>query len=254
MNKNVVTFTTERGEGKGFTLPIKNLHEGDVIDASKITQRELSFGWASATTTSNMFALEGSKNVTIEIYKGSTRYSVTRYGDVVSRTTYPIPVGTTKLVVKGSITNLDLTGIRINTLDVTKMPCLEVLRCDTNRLTSLDVTKNVALTSLGCCNNQLTSLDLRNGKRLEWGYMDGNNLPLVYFAEGLEGANIMYAYPTEESENNLDDLNAQIWALPEVESASLYIADYDNVIFDDLDTDAIAQAESRGWQIINGEF
>lgn len=165
MNKNVVTFTTERGEGKGFTLPIKNLHEGDVIDASKITQRELSFGWASATTASHSFPLEG-KNITIEIYKGSTRYSVTRYGDVVSLTTYQIPVGTTRIIVKGSVTYLDLYSIGINTLDVTKMPCLEHLECHSNVLNSLDLSKNVALDYLNCGSNQLTSLDVTNNVAL----------------------------------------------------------------------------------------
>lgn len=153
-----------------------------------------------------------------------------------------------------ALINLDCGSNQLTSLDVSKCITLDNFYCNSNQLASLDLSKNIALTYLNCYSNQLTFLDLRNNKRISEVAMDDNNLPLVYFAEGLDGAAIMYAYPTEDKENNLDDLNAQIWALPKVESANLYIADFDNVIFDDLDTDAIAQANARGWEIINEEY
>lgn len=164
------------------------------------------------------------------------------------------PLSSLDLSKNVALTYLDCSNNQLTSLDLPKNGALANLFCYSNQLTSLNISKNIALTYLDCNTNQLTSLDLRDCKKLEEAYINANNLPLVYFAEGLEEANVLYAYPTEESENNLDDFNAQIWALPEVESASLYISDGEDIVFSQLDEEAIAQANARGWQIINGEY
>lgn len=175
MSKNITTFYTDGNpKYKGLEIPTDGLTEADVLDADYLADRELSFAFPSALTSAKSFKLQG-KNIGIDIYKGST-ITHTWYGDIPTEQTITLPVGTTKVIVKGSVTHLDVSSKGINTLDVTRMPCLEELYCSINQLTSLDVSKNVALTTLYCYDNQLISLDLSKNVALTELYCGRNQL------------------------------------------------------------------------------
>ena len=62
-----------------------------------------------------------------------------------------------------ALTYLNCTWNQLSTLDISINIALETLSSGSNQLTALDVSQNTALTSLRCNDNQLTSLDLRNG-------------------------------------------------------------------------------------------
>ena len=73
-----------------------------------------------------------------------------------------------------ALTQLNCSGIRLTTLDVTKNTALTLLHCNFNSLTTLDVTNNTALVDLECDINSLTTLDVTNNTALNWLYCNDN--------------------------------------------------------------------------------
>ncbi len=67
-----------------------------------------------------------------------------------------------------ALERLDCSGNELTSLDVSKNTALERLDCNGNELTSLDVSKNTALERLDCIENELTSLDVSNCTALEY--------------------------------------------------------------------------------------
>ena len=66
----------------------------------------------------------------------------------------------TKLkVVSSKITQLEVRGNNLQSLDVSECPALTSLSCNSNQLTSLNISGCTALTKVECHNNQLTSLN-----------------------------------------------------------------------------------------------
>ena len=63
-----------------------------------------------------------------------------------------------------SLTNLNCSGNKLTSLDVSKNLLLDNLASSSNQLTSLDVSKNTALTVLNCESNNLFNFNLKNGK------------------------------------------------------------------------------------------
>ena len=104
---------------------------------------------------------------------------------------------TRNIVIYGSVTSLDCSGMGLTALDISRstgmtyLRCynnlltrmdvsrnttLKVLNCSSNQLTSLDVSRNVALTSLGCYDNPLAAFDVSNNPALEDLGFGGNHL------------------------------------------------------------------------------
>ena len=64
------------------------------------------------------------------------------------------------------LTNLDVGGNNITSINVSSNTALSWLNCYGNQLTNLDVVNNIVLTYLNCSNNQITSLDVSNNTAL----------------------------------------------------------------------------------------
>ncbi|MBR6670737.1 MAG: leucine-rich repeat domain-containing protein, partial [Ruminococcus sp.] len=75
-----------------------------------------------------------------------------------------------------ALTRLDCGKNKLTSLDVSNNSALETLWCKANQLTSLDLSNNTALAYLSCSNNQLTSLDLSNNTALAYLYCYDNQL------------------------------------------------------------------------------
>ncbi len=75
-----------------------------------------------------------------------------------------------------ALQELDCSGNKLTSLDVSKNTALTSLLCSGNKLTSLDVSKNTALTSLLCSGNKLTSLDVSKCMALWWLKCSNNKL------------------------------------------------------------------------------
>ena len=67
-----------------------------------------------------------------------------------------------------SLTNLQVGGNQLTTIDVSQNTQLERLACYTNQLTNLDISQNVNLVYLDCYYNDFTSLDLSSNLSLEY--------------------------------------------------------------------------------------
>ncbi len=65
-----------------------------------------------------------------------------------------------------ALTKLECSGNQLFSLDVNNNTALTRLDCSYTRLVSLDISQNTALTYLQCNNNQLTSLDISNNTAL----------------------------------------------------------------------------------------
>ena len=65
-----------------------------------------------------------------------------------------------------SLTTVHVSSCALTSLDVTKNPNLESLKCTNNQLKTLDLTQNTKLRILACGGNHLTSLDLSNNQLL----------------------------------------------------------------------------------------
>ena len=98
------------------------------------------------------------------------------------------------------LTELNCSGNRLRTLDVSKNTALTHLNCDFNQLTSLDVSKNISLSLIGCHGNQLTSLDVSKNTALRSLDCDLNDLScldvsknsvLTYLSCGLNNLTIL---------------------------------------------------------------
>ena len=80
-------------------------------------------------------------------------------------------------------TLLSVLGCQNNTitsLDVSQNTALTILNCKGNSLTSLNVSQNTVLTSLKCFDNQLTSLDVRNGNNTNFNIFNSTNNTNLY--------------------------------------------------------------------------
>ncbi|MBR3917185.1 MAG: leucine-rich repeat domain-containing protein [Clostridia bacterium] len=75
-----------------------------------------------------------------------------------------------------NLEDLDCSGNKLTTIDISNFTALTRLDCGKNKLTSLDVSKNTALTELYCSENQLTSLDLSNNTALAYLSCSNNQL------------------------------------------------------------------------------
>ena len=96
-----------------------------------------------------------------------------------------------------SLTTIHVSECALTSIDVTKNPNLESLKCTNNELTWLDLTQNPALRTLLCRGNHLTSLDLSQntelksyqggGQTVDLGVCDGyDNNGMDYFFYGLQ--------------------------------------------------------------------
>lgn len=74
------------------------------------------------------------------------------------------------------VTELDCSGLDLDTLDVRALPNLRVLRCSNNRLRELDLSQCPKLEVLECQGNALMLLDLRTNARLREVDCSGNGL------------------------------------------------------------------------------
>jgi Leucine-rich repeat (LRR) protein len=79
-------------------------------------------------------------------------------------------------------TELDLSGLDLDTLDVRLLPQLEVLRCADNRIPALDLSENRALRSLDVTGNRLMTLELGAQTALEELRCAGNGLAVLVVA------------------------------------------------------------------------
>lgn len=68
------------------------------------------------------------------------------------------------------------TGYYLKSVDLSKLPALQVLYLGGNRLASLDLSKNPALTNINLRKNNLTSLDLSKNKNLYSVMLNFNNM------------------------------------------------------------------------------
>ena len=75
-----------------------------------------------------------------------------------------------------ALTNLNVYGNQLTSLDVSKNTALEILNVDRNQLTSLDVSKNTALTLFSVGTNKLTNLDVSKNTALTVLSVNSNQL------------------------------------------------------------------------------
>ena len=91
-----------------------------------------------------------------------------------------------------ALTNLNVYGNQLTSLDVSNNTFLEQLYCSDNNLTSLDVTNNPTLIDFYCYDNELTSVDVSNNALLKFfncaynqltslDVRNGNNSNITYF-------------------------------------------------------------------------
>jgi Leucine-rich repeat (LRR) protein len=66
-----------------------------------------------------------------------------------------------------SLTELNCSGNRLTSLNISKNKKLKELDCSDNKLTSLNVSKNTRLKELDCSSNRLTSLNVSNNTNLK---------------------------------------------------------------------------------------
>jgi len=74
------------------------------------------------------------------------------------------------------LTDLDVSGNQIASLDVSNNKMLESLVINDNRLTNIDLSKNTSLKELNISDNQLTSINLSNNTALKELDVSGNLL------------------------------------------------------------------------------
>ena len=114
----------------------------------------------------------------------------------------------TRVVLKGKITELDVSGTEFNkqplvALNVQGLTSLQELNCGGNKLTSLNVQGLTALQELKCSYNQLTELNVQGLTSLQELYCGGNQLTRLT-VQGLTSLQELYC-----GGNQLTSLNVQ---------------------------------------------
>jgi Leucine-rich repeat (LRR) protein len=83
-----------------------------------------------------------------------------------------------------ALTDLDVSGNYISSLDVSKNVALVSLDATENQIEQIDFSKNSALTELDLANNKLTDLDLSNNKLVTDLYLENNSLTTLNLKNG----------------------------------------------------------------------
>lgn len=83
-----------------------------------------------------------------------------------------------------NLERLEIRGVDVGSLVLSKNTKLKHLVCYNCNLTTLDLSKNVALEYVDCSSNQLTTLDLSKHTVLDNLYCDYNPLVKLYLANG----------------------------------------------------------------------
>jgi hypothetical protein len=91
-----------------------------------------------------------------------------------------------------SLTIIECSGHKINTLDVSKNSGLLILKCDENQLTSLDVSENNQLRILSCDKNQLTCLDVSKNIKLTLLSCKENQITKLDVSNNINLMNVLY--------------------------------------------------------------
>ena len=143
---------------------------------------------------------------------------------LISGTATVLHAKSTKVILKGKITELDCnrnqltalnvqgltalqglgcSGNQLTALNVQGLTALQELGCGDNQLTALNVQGLIALKELGCYGNQLTALNVQGLTALQWLQCNGNKLTElnVQGLTALRGLNC--------DSNNLTGLNVQ---------------------------------------------
>lgn len=87
-----------------------------------------------------------------------------------------------------SIQQLQTRQCNLSVLDLTNLPNLSYLSCQSNNLTTLDISQNPALTTIWCNNNRLTTLDASQNIALNNLQCYSNNLETLFIKNGTDEA------------------------------------------------------------------
>jgi hypothetical protein len=85
-----------------------------------------------------------------------------------------------------ALTRLDCYSNNLSTLNVSNNTALTYLNCGSNKLTALDVSDNTALTYLSCGSNKLTALNVSNNTALTDLFCSDNNLSTLDVSNNTE--------------------------------------------------------------------
>ena len=142
--EGVITFVTK---AKSFTSENDCLYLETFNEGEKITV-DWGDGWGEEEYVSvkNEYKDEDGE---IEVYY-----------EINAQHTYTDGKSSHTVTVRGKIEYFSVSHCKVTSIDATKCPALEELRCGGNQLTSLDVSGCTALKVLDCFDNKLASLDV----------------------------------------------------------------------------------------------
>jgi Leucine-rich repeat (LRR) protein len=139
-----------------------------VLASYEVVNNAISFTWkgkANGTKTISLRATAG-KNFTVDWGNDDEPETMTGEGGLIILTspdygnTNDYTVSITTEDANCHFTMLDVSGIEISSLDLSRAPALTSLNCSDNQLKTLDLSKNTTLVTLRCYNNQLQTLNV----------------------------------------------------------------------------------------------
>ena len=129
---------------------------------------------------------------------------------LISGTATVLHAKSTKVILKGKITELDCNRNQLTALNVQGLTALQVLNCWGNQLTALNVQGLTALQGLGCSGNQLTALNVQGLTALqELGC--GDNQLTALNVQGLIALKELGCYGNQLTALNVQGLTALQW-------------------------------------------
>ena len=181
MTKLVNSLPNRTGKGSGTFRVMQNTSEEKNLcrpsDLAIAKEKNWNSQWSDGSPYSIGIGKGISTMTTVKAIGETINLSIKADGDIIIKgvKNTPLPDGKSHrciltsqtVTILGDVTELDCSGNKLTSLDLSKNTALTTLNCSNNQLSNLDLSENRALKRLNCVSNQLTSLDLSNHSTLE---------------------------------------------------------------------------------------